>query len=274
LEVDNSAVGSHQNDAQRKSLTRSDVIAILEDKAKANDFSRRNLKNVDLSGLKLQGCNFASSTLTQANFSQCHLLDANFSHAACREANFAYADLSRADFSFAYLREADFSNAHLYRATLDFADCREANLALANLHRASLQGVQLDGESIGGRIIQDDPVAYRLAFERVFRHRTDREQAQRTIERYVRIRRRIAEQVWQRLPGSSWVVINFGGSQYGTERRPRQTYDGRCGPGLALCRVGPAASQPTRANAHHRKMPSTPVSASLHAPRVFGLGSG
>jgi uncharacterized protein YjbI with pentapeptide repeats len=217
LESDNFSADNSRDEAARKALTRAEVVAILEDGSKTNDFSNRDLKNVDLSGLNLSGCKFASCLLTQANFSQCRLLDADFSHAACREANFAYADLSRANFAYAYLREADFSDAHLYRATLDYADCREAVFDLTNIHRASLQGVQMDGDSLGDRIIQDDPVAYRAAFERVFRHRRDREQAQRTIDRYVRVRRRIAEQVYRdlkiafanngRYAAASWAYV-------------------------------------------------------------------
>jgi uncharacterized protein YjbI with pentapeptide repeats len=206
-----------EDDVTNNVLTRADVIAILEDETKANDFSHKNLYEIDLSGLNLSGCSFASCTLTKANLSHCQLLDADFSHAACREADFAYAELSRANFSFAYLREADFSNAHLYRATLDYTDCREAVFELANIHRASLQGVQLDGDSIGRRIIQDDPIAYRTAFERVFQHRTDKERAQRTIDYYVLVRRKIAVQVYRdlkiafanngRYAAASWAYV-------------------------------------------------------------------
>ncbi|MCC6607876.1 MAG: pentapeptide repeat-containing protein [Anaerolineae bacterium] len=198
-------------------LTRADVIAILENETLANDFSHKNLYGIDLSGMDLSECNFASSTLTRANLSQCQFFDADFSHAACREANFAYAELSRANFTFAYLREADFTNAHLYRANLDYADCREAIFELTNIHRASLQGVQIDGDSIGRKLIQDDPVAYRAAFERVFRYRTDKERAQRTIDYYVQVRRKIAQQVYRdlkiaftnngRYAAASWAYV-------------------------------------------------------------------
>ncbi len=50
-----------------QTLTRADVIAILEDETIANDFSHKDLYKIDLSELNLSGCNFLACELTKAN---------------------------------------------------------------------------------------------------------------------------------------------------------------------------------------------------------------
>lgn len=113
--------------------------------SKTRDFSRRDLRKLDLHNFDLSGMDF-----TEANLSYAILTDANLSNTILYGANLSNANLCRANLSGSILNcakiaDANFQKANLvkarfYRANLSFSNFSEADLSQCNLNETELCG--------------------------------------------------------------------------------------------------------------------------------------
>jgi beta-lactamase regulating signal transducer with metallopeptidase domain len=85
------------------------------------DFSRHDLRGLDLSGLSLLGDDFSHANLEGANLAHTSLKGVSFSRAELTHANFRSANLTGIDFAGANLTGADFTDATLTGADLSGA---------------------------------------------------------------------------------------------------------------------------------------------------------
>ncbi len=117
------------------------AAALQDDQAEMPDwnFSRTNLKRVNLSKLGLQETDWAFADLRSSNLS-----GANLFRAKGWKVNFENARLSGAVLQEARLMKAKLRNAHLHGAVLISANLKKADLRGARLQRARLQSAHLD----------------------------------------------------------------------------------------------------------------------------------
>ena len=112
------------------------------------DFSKVDVKTVDLTdrlihkenfeGQNLSGLNFRNTEFIQVSFKNTNLSNSNFHHAEFHRVSFENAQLSHARFSLANLSQTDLRGANLSYANLAHANLRGANLQEANLSHANL----------------------------------------------------------------------------------------------------------------------------------------
>lgn len=119
------------------------------------DLSHANLSVVNLSGANLSGANLNHAKLNVARLRGAHLTGANLNNASLNVSNLIRADLSRAQLKAASLIRAeliraDFNRAELTEANLASADLREATLRHANLRRANLSEAIVRGGVLTG----------------------------------------------------------------------------------------------------------------------------
>jgi beta-lactamase regulating signal transducer with metallopeptidase domain len=102
------------------------------------DFSRHDLRGIDLSGLSLMGDDFSHANLEGANLSHTSLKGISFAHAQLAHADLRSANLTGVDFA-----HADLTNADLTDATLTGSDLSDAVMDGANTTRIHLIGSEL-----------------------------------------------------------------------------------------------------------------------------------
>ncbi|MCL9782506.1 pentapeptide repeat-containing protein [Vibrio sp. S4M6] len=167
-------VGKLDTEEERdyQELTREQVILRY---ASGLSFEKRNLSELDLSGIDLSGANFTEAILSKTNLSRCNLSNCQFKDAVANEADFTEANVSQANFEHAILtktsfvkssgQHANFSHATMVESNLAQADLSEsvwtstmANqvcLVQANLHLAQLShGVFIEADLTGANITQ------------------------------------------------------------------------------------------------------------------------
>jgi uncharacterized protein YjbI with pentapeptide repeats len=113
------------------------------------NFTKVNLKNLDLTGVDLKGANFSEANLEGANFSKTNLEGANFSKASLRNANFSEANLQNVDFRQTLLFGVNFSYANLKNANFQERYIININFSNANLSNANfVNAITWDEEEI------------------------------------------------------------------------------------------------------------------------------
>jgi uncharacterized protein YjbI with pentapeptide repeats len=117
-------------------------------------FVARELPDVCLKGMFMEGADFAGALLHKADFSRANLRMADFSGASLAGASLNQANLTFADLSKADLCETDFRNAELCKADLRGCDLRGSQMAGANLQLANLSGADLRGADLNAANIK------------------------------------------------------------------------------------------------------------------------
>ena len=116
---------------------------------------RRNLKNINLQGAKLNGAYLDDARLQAANFDGASLHRAQLVNAKLQRAHFyqaylGYAYLQNANLNDACLRNARSVRLDLYNAQLKRSQLQLAELISADLWNANLTGACLDGAKLRG----------------------------------------------------------------------------------------------------------------------------
>ena len=101
------------------------------------DWSRKDLRGIDLQGANLRRADLHGANLEEANLQWANLRGANLEGANLRGANLEWADMEE---------------ANLTRANLEWANLQRAYLQGTNLRGADLQGAYLQGAEIDYRI--------------------------------------------------------------------------------------------------------------------------
>lgn len=102
------------------------------------NFTRTNLRKVDLIEAHLKGANFSESLLEGANLSEAHLEEANLSRIRLEGANLSSAHLERVT-----LIDAHLERAILYLTHLEGTPLYHTHLERANLYQTHLEGADL-----------------------------------------------------------------------------------------------------------------------------------
>ncbi|CAH0536124.1 DUF2169 family type VI secretion system accessory protein [Vibrio marisflavi] len=121
---------NQDEDRDYQELTRQDVIYRY---AARLSFAKKNLSELDLSGIDLSGASFQDAILSKTNFSGCNLSGCQFSNAIADEADFTQSNVSKAQFHHAILTQTSFVKAEAKLADFSHATMVESNLAQANL---------------------------------------------------------------------------------------------------------------------------------------------
>jgi len=177
LEADTPAHRDRRKQSRRK-LTRDDVLRLIEENEGPEGLNLRgvNLSGTDLSELDLHGVIFGKfgdrngADLRAVTFAWANLEGAVFASVNLEGSNLYGANLKRAYMPAARLAHctllrANMSEANLYAASLQEANLVDANLNGAYLVSANLQDARLEGDCIGGSLIQEDYDGYRRYFE-------------------------------------------------------------------------------------------------------------
>lgn len=150
-------------------------VGIPYGRSQGLDVKGADLRNVNLSGAKLNLANFGRTDLTRAVLAeawghltcfeeanltltcldQAHLGSVNFSGAVlagavARSANFDSANFTKADLTGANLSSSSFERADLCEATLQSANLSRAKMAAAKLRDANLSQADLRGANLAG----------------------------------------------------------------------------------------------------------------------------
>ena len=110
------------------------------------NFSRTDLRDANLSGLRLYNASFVRATLRSANLAKSSWIGANVSGPESMDVR--VADGYHANLSCARLDGADLSSAQLEKACLHAADFRGSNLKSANFSYSKLRGLRFDGANL------------------------------------------------------------------------------------------------------------------------------
>lgn len=130
---------------KRSALKKIDAAAMLEAYEKGRrDFSRHNLRQLDLQEAQMETAILRECNLTRTNCRKANLQGSNFAKAILKQANFEKAKLSGAFFSEADLEGADLRGAELQRANFEGASLKDTNLCGANLTGAKIDAEQLE----------------------------------------------------------------------------------------------------------------------------------
>ena len=130
--------------SRKRTVDKLDANAVLSSYDKGRrDFTRQNLRSLNLQEVNLAGCIFTKSNLSQINLQEADLSQANFGQANLSQAVLRKANLSRAYFSSTNLEDAD-----LRGADLQFANFKQASLKGANLCGANLTNAQVTQEQL------------------------------------------------------------------------------------------------------------------------------
>jgi uncharacterized protein YjbI with pentapeptide repeats len=127
------------------------------------DLGEANLRDEDLSGIRLDGAdlsgaNLIRTTLMEANLRGAELSGAVMTEAYLPEADLSGAELRKTDLFRAYLRGANLHGADLWQANLrevdlTCSDLRKANLSEANLSKANLSEAHLSEADLSAAIL-------------------------------------------------------------------------------------------------------------------------
>lgn len=121
-----------------------DAKGLLEAYASGRrDFTKHDLRHLDLQQAELPQTILVSANLTGTNFRKAELTQADFGKAILKQANLREAKLTSAYFSGANLEEADLRGAELCLANLEKTNLKGANLCGANLANAKVTEEQL-----------------------------------------------------------------------------------------------------------------------------------
>ena len=143
-----------ENDEENENPSEQDSAGVV-----AGMYVARELPDVCLKGMFMEGADFASAHLHRADFSRANLRMADFSSASLNSANLNQANLTFADFRNADLQDTDFRNAELCKADLRGADLRGAqmggaNFQFADLSATDLRGADLNAANLKGSILK------------------------------------------------------------------------------------------------------------------------
>lgn len=108
------------------------------------DFSRHNLRQLDLQEAQMEKAILRECNLTRTNFRKADLQSTNFAKSILKQANLEKAKLVGSFFSEADLEDADLRGAELQRADFEGASLKNANLCGANLAGAKITDEQLE----------------------------------------------------------------------------------------------------------------------------------
>ncbi|WP_052090952.1 pentapeptide repeat-containing protein [Desulfosporosinus sp. HMP52] len=111
---------------------------------------KANLRGANLNSADLRYANLWKANLSGANLGKAKLDDANLSGATLFETDLSGADLNSTDLSESNLSNTNLCGADLYKANLSRANLSGANLSGANLSRANLSGANLSGANLSG----------------------------------------------------------------------------------------------------------------------------
>lgn len=119
------------------------------------NFSKSNLRGVNLSFTDLRNADFSGAELTWSNLNRADLSGANLSGvnltlAALMEANLTGTHLPKAELTLANLRSVILVHADLRRAKLDRANLINANLANADFTEAQIGNTTFDNVDLSG----------------------------------------------------------------------------------------------------------------------------
>ncbi|MEO0927886.1 MAG: pentapeptide repeat-containing protein [Cyanobacteria bacterium J06643_13] len=113
------------------------------------DFSKVDIKTVDLKRKLIHQENFENRDLSKLDFSSAELIQVSFKNANLNGTDFYNVEFHRVSFKNAQLSNANFALADLSQTDLRGADLSYANLAHANLRGANLQGANLSHANLG-----------------------------------------------------------------------------------------------------------------------------
>jgi uncharacterized protein YjbI with pentapeptide repeats/DNA polymerase III epsilon subunit-like protein len=112
------------------------------------NFTRANLRGLDLEFTNFTGANFTNADLTGTNLSDADLSGANFTGANLSQANLSEANLSGSNFTSANLSQANLSDANFFEANFVNAHCYQTTFRISHEsfgenHRPDFTGANL-----------------------------------------------------------------------------------------------------------------------------------
>lgn len=118
---------------------------------KDTDLSNMKLPRIRLQAALLEGANFTGTDLTSANLieisaSRANLQNANLADVVAMRSNFSGADFTGANLTKAHCLSCNFEDANLTNANLEFADLSGANFNRANLTGAKFNATRVTRE--------------------------------------------------------------------------------------------------------------------------------
>lgn len=119
------------------------------------DFTRSDLKNLDLSDMNLRGSDLREADLRGVVFKSSDLSGAQLCKAELRRAVFSGANLVKANISEANLKGSNLDGADLSESILTGANLWEASIVKANLRRADLTNAVLRGANLSGSVLRE-----------------------------------------------------------------------------------------------------------------------
>ena len=122
----------------------SDAAPLSTEAVVCGMFVARELPDVCLKGMFMEGADFAGALLHKADFSRANLRMADFSAASLTGANLNQANLTFADLRGCDLRGSQMGGANLQLANLSGADLRGTDLSAANMRGCHLAGACFD----------------------------------------------------------------------------------------------------------------------------------
>lgn len=150
--ADNDIIELKNADLSTVRLDRANLIRVDLSQAdlRESELNFANLSHTHLGGADLSKANLKHADLSGADLSKATLPGANLHHADLSSANLHSADLTHADLSFANLSGADLSKVYLRFVNLNFANLSGANLSGADLSHTHLSGADLSGANLKG----------------------------------------------------------------------------------------------------------------------------
>lgn len=127
----------------------------LADKIIKNlDLSGLSLDGADFSGAKLINCSLSFSSLKSAIFSQTYIKGVDFSDSNCEEANFSNADISATTFLNARLNQAKFTNGTIIDTLFLGAVLKKCSFSGASLEGVNFTEVLAAGVNLESCIVK------------------------------------------------------------------------------------------------------------------------
>lgn len=123
-------------------------VAISQGEHRILRLAGADLRDVDLSGVRVDECDLSGSVLDGARFVGASLIRANLAGASIVGADFSYAILDHSDLEGVDATAAAFMNATLSKCNLIRSRLRRSNLSEANLNRANLFEANLSGADL------------------------------------------------------------------------------------------------------------------------------
>lgn len=119
------------------------------------NFSKYQLRRIDLRNAKLKGINLEGSDLSYADLRDADLSGANLAKCYLNEANLSGANLSGANLTGAYLIKAYLTKVNFQKAVVKDAYFTGSFLTRANFTKADLSGAFFNGTHVNGAIFQE-----------------------------------------------------------------------------------------------------------------------